>query len=363
MLINIDYLIINLSGANIIENKGSFHLEKHERGTKIFQNVFDIHYENIKIGTLLSNPYENSVLQSDFKQLQFENNLFYTIQKNKLKEIIYSLLNTYQCSFDSINRLDICIDHKETDLHKNLMLDLLTKKFVLAGREKNISTYYVSKNGKIEQTGIQIGKRSNSRFLRIYNKTLQLENESKEYISDWHNNNNLFGKIWRIEYQLNNKFFKGLKRVENDIQENICWSIFDENYLKELFLLAKKNHFELKENTGKTEINKEREVSVLDYTQISNVSNKETFVSKIKEKFNNKVLGIKRTIKSLFTEYYKSFQELEYIIPLQKLLDKYSLQTWFNEKHKFYIAECKKKELLKEEFNYQQFYSDLEICI
>lgn len=363
MLINIDYLIINLSGKKIIENKGNFKLEKKERGTKIFQNVHEISYKNLSLGTLLSEPYENSVLKWDFKQFQFNNPLFYIISKEQLKSILYEFLLTYELTYDGINRLDICLDHKENDNHKELFSNLLNKKILLSGREKAVTPYYISNNGAMEMTGITIGKRSNSRFLRIYNKTLALEKEPKQYIKDWHSINGLNSTVWRFEYQLNNKFFKDMFRSENGVNENIIWSIFNSSYLLSLIELAKKNHFELRENTGKTEVNKEKEIDFVDFQEVKNVSNQQTHIVKIVEKFENKIIVIKRTVKSLFSEYYKSFQELEFIIPLQKLLDKYDLNTWFHEKMNLYLAEFRTKEHLKEEFDKEQFYNDLAICI
>lgn len=105
--------------------------------------------------------------------------------------------------------------------------------------------------------------------MRIYNKTLELSINPKQYISDYHKNQGLADDVpvWRMEYQLNARFFDNLYKCKDisqkgDIKhelvsERITWAIFDIENLIALFQLAEKNHFELRYNTGKSQTNKE----------------------------------------------------------------------------------------------------------
>lgn len=361
MVINMDYLIVNLYGNLNTKKITQFAFEKHERGTKVFSEVYTIKHKNVKIGTLLSKPYENSPIDSELNQLQFENHLFYQLEKNELQNLLHKFCDLYEFEFRSINRLDICIDESEKPIHKKIFNRILNKNLLVSGREKKITPHYISDNGQMTMTGITFGKRSSAKYFRMYNKTEYLKSTPKQYINDWHEVNKLNGTIWRYEYQLNSKFFANFKNVLDEQYENITWSIFSNENLKTLFELAQKNHFQLKHNSGKTETNKEKDFILIDTRKLQTKPN---LIKRLKITFENKLMSIKRTVKSLLTEYYLQFQQNPlFAITLKSYLDKYNLHQWFNDKLPYYLAEFRDKSKYTLEFDFEQFNDDFELCI
>lgn len=366
MVICIDFLILNFSGFSDFSNRGFFEMESLEKKTRNFQNIFKVLYKGNFIGTLLSDPYDGSVLDKNFKQFQFENSVFYSYKLSDLKNIVFEFLLEYKLDFQGINRLDIALDSvNSTDFFQSFVNDLLAKEKLLSGRKKHFVPYYEFNQGSSVLTGFVVGKRSNSRFLRVYNKSLNLKEVPKQYINDWHAVNGLNGEIWRFEYQLNNKFFSELYRFENDKCEHVFWSIFDEKNLLKLFNLALENHFEIRENTGKSEINKEKKINFFDFSKVKNVlENSKIQIVKIKKSIENKVIGVKRTIKTLFQEYYVSNQlEYEFPITIFNLLNKYDLFAWFERKRNEYLADFREKEKIKYRFDNELLIKHFELCI
>src|SRR5690606_9132211 len=151
-----------------------------------------------------------------------------------------------------------------------LYTDLITGEKLVKGREKNISAHHITKKGRGQFNGFTVGKRTASRFLRVYNKTVALQQptQPKPYIVEWHKNNGLEAlegsDIWRFEYQLNSTFFTYLRKYG----KNITFTAFEPQSLIELIELAEKNHFEIVENTGKSETNKEKTIVLHNWSDL-----------------------------------------------------------------------------------------------
>lgn len=359
MLLNIDYLILNFKGKfdyrknpyDLPDDVKPFHLVLRQYGTKVFKCCYDLFYCDERVGVLMSEPRSN-VIDSELVQLQFENYLFYQNALNELGRMVTDFVNYYDLKLHGVNRLDICCDNKENRLkYENLYTDLIKGEKLLKGREKNISAYMLTKNGKTQFNGFTVGKRSSARFLRIYNKTtaLALEEGKKDYIKDWHESNGLSVSpgldIWRFEYQLNNRFFADKKEQGEDI----TWQIFDYNKLLELFNYARTNHFEPVYNTGKTETNKEALFIFTDFSLLERTEWR--YVSKIARKaLTNSLTSVKRLAKGLFRQYYSN-PNLAFLYPLQRSLKEHNLLDWFARKYPFYVHEFMDKERIRGQFH------------
>ena len=368
MILNIDFLILNYKGTLATPVKGSRHWEHdeptpfstvlHQYGNKTFKNVYDFYYKDLKIGLINSVPRSN-IITPDLIQIQFENHLFYTMTHTDLRNIVFKINDYYDCYFDGINRLDIAIDKNDyNNKFENLYIDLIKGDKKIKGREKNVSAYMLTKNGVTQFNGFTIGKRSSSRFLRIYNKTNALMDTTnpKQYINDFFSNNGMTNElnnpIWRFEYQLNSTFFTYLRKYE----KNITYNVFEMDTLLQLVQLAQKNHFDITENTNKKETNKEKIITVIDWQQLTKEVYKYGFyiVSRIVKNIEVSITIQKRLVKSLFRQYYIE-QNLSFLFPMMKILNEYNLRQWFENKYNFYIAEFVNKEKYKNYFNENYF--------
>lgn len=363
-LISIDYLIINLQGDiyGDFPESSHFSLLHHEYGTKIFARRSDLYFHNEKIGSFMADP-RSEILSKDFAQLQFENHLFYTKSLNELNILLSNFCQESGYSFKSINRLDICIDKNDRDNSYRALYDnIIGGSYLISGRPKNIQSYFETFRGKSVLNGFAIGKRTSSKLLRVYNKTLSLQLTEKPYINDYYQLNDFENNsVWRFEYQLNSKFFSDMKRVSNfsdNVTEQMTWGIFNVSALFELLKLANKGFFEIHENTGKKEINKEIKIEIFDFDSMrKEQTNHTTIISKLKKVSLSTTTIKKRLAKSLFREYYANGQDISYIIALNLLLEDIDLNTdkplshWFKQKVNFYLFEFRTKEKLMKRFD------------
>lgn len=375
-LINIDYLIINLEGnvfGDFIENS-NFHSVHYDYGTKIFSNRSDIFYKNEKIGTLTSSP-RSDILSKDFAQMQFENHLYYTKTLLELKQLVDEFCTETNYTFKAINRLDICIDKQDkAHTYRNLYNNIVQGSFLISGRPKNISSYYETFKGKSVLNGFQVGKRSSDKIIRVYNKTLSLQIVEKPFINEYFNVNNLKNdNVWRFEYQINSAFFRNLLKVspENEsVTEQMTWGIFSIATLTELLKLANKGFFEIHENTGKSQINKEKKIQIFDFDLMrQSLTNQTTKISRLKKSMDSTTTIKKRLAKSLFREYYANQQDISYVIALNLLLEDNDITTekqlkyWFRNKRNFYLKEFRDKEKIIQKFDNNLFLEHQQLFL
>ncbi|MEO8238485.1 MAG: hypothetical protein ABI576_10280 [Flavobacterium sp.] len=367
-LINIDYLILNLEGQPFGEfpENSKFRLKPYDYGTKIFEIRADLYYEDLKIGIYTAKP-RSAIISEQLGQLQLENNLFYTLSNNELKNVIEKFCDETLYIFKSVNRLDICLDKNDTNnTYRTLYTNMVDGNVLISGRPKNVQSYFETYKGKSILNGFQIGKRTSDKIIRCYNKTLSLQLTEKPYINEYYANNDLKNdNVWRFEYQLNSAFFRGLNehsKADSKVSQSMTWGVFDKANLYELLKIANKGFFELRENTGKSQINKEKLIMLFDFDFLqSQISNFNPIIKRLKKVTLSSITIKKRLAKSLFREYYANSQCVSYIVALNLLLEDMDmltekpLLTWFKNKLHFYLHEFRTKEKIVNDFDSELF--------
>jgi hypothetical protein len=348
----IDYLNINLLGSfrPLESDRRKFHDLGHS--TKIFRKVHTVFVDDYKIGTFVSVP-ASSALNPLLVQFKVENYLFYVMPPATLKKILNDLFKSLRLSFSSVNRLDLALDiEDENSTTQTLLKKLVNDELRVSGRSKAVNPYYVTKNGFLSLQGCAIGSRSSSRYLRIYDKTKEMEQNPKQYIDAYHKRNGLNKNIWRFEYQLNGKFLRDKKNINLD-------SLFDFNFIYSLYVDSYSNHFSFKYNTYKKECNHEENYPFLSFDMIrKQLSLLTVEIIKLKRKINETLIGQKRIVKSLCRSYFSTSQP-SYAKPIQFILDSYSLNDWFDSKFPSYLNEFMKK-AMNNKFNTHEFFKILE---
>lgn len=367
-LINIDYLILNLDGQPFGEfpENSEFRLKPYDYGTKIFEIRADLYYQDLKIGIYTAKP-RSAIMAETLAQLQIENNLFYTLSNQELKNVLTLFCEETNYLWKSTNRLDICLDKcDKNNTYRNLYKNIVDGDTLISGRPKNIQSYFETYKGKSILNGFQVGKRTSDKIIRCYNKTLSLQLTEKPYINEYYANNGLKNEnVWRFEYQLNSAFFRGLNehsKADINISQSMTWGIFDKANLYELLKLANKGFFELRENTGKSQINKEKLIPLFDFDLLqSEISNFQPIIKRLKKVVLSSTTIKKRLAKSLFREYYANNQDISYIVALNLLLEDMDmttekpLLTWFKNKLHFYLHEFRAKEKIVNDFDSSLF--------
>jgi DNA relaxase NicK len=290
-----------------------------------------------------------------------ENHLFYTRPLEAIKNQLEEVTELMGLSFKNFNRLDVALDFQE-DTHNvnDLLRSICANEVLISGREKDINIYSQTKKGKMSFQGIRIGARTSSRFLRIYNKTLESKKVLKTYINEaWLSlgfDSTEVNPVWRYEYQLSSKYLRDVEGLTLDV-------VFSNDGLFNLLKAANTNHFDLKHNTNKSEVNKERTYSFLCWSAVSaSVGVVFKVLKKLKRTIKETLIGQQRMAKSLLRSYFSTGQRLEYILPLKLMLNDFDLWQWFGTKLPFYIDEFKKAQLFKT-LDMSQLRNDLQYQI
>ncbi len=340
--LNIDYLVLNLSGVPITDSLDGLTIDVAEYGTKVFEKRAALTYQNEAFGSMVFKP-RSSVLDENLVQLQLENHLFYTSTPDQLKMKVKSVLEILGLDYSGINRLDIALDFsgEQHDIAE-LLKGVFNGDYLISGREKDVNVYTKTKKGKIDFTGIQIGKRSSSRFCRIYDKTREMQTGTlKPYISTLWESLGMTGSIWRYEYQLSNKYLSEQEHLSLEV-------LFSKNFIYNLLDKARSNHFEIKHNTGKSELNKEQTFEFIDFEVVAKVVGLvKGAIGKLKRTIKETFIGQQRMVKGLLRSYFSSNHDVRFLLPVRRILNDFDLWEWYDRKISQYLAEFRDKEKIK----------------
>lgn len=352
---NIDYLILNFRGFPSFENTKDFTFELQEYGTKVFKNRVKVFYKNKMFGVLLSAP-KSKVINADLVQFQYENNLFYTLSKRDLHTITKRFMVVCDVIFKGINRLDLCLDYENKNEDMNsLFQSLVSEKIKLGGRTKAVTPHCYTDNGLIKLEGVSFGKRDQARSCKLYDKTREMKlKKNKTYIYEqWEKSKMNIENVWRFEYQLNAKYFTEWKKLSLN-------KIFSFDWLWNVFEICQENHLNLKENTGKLETNKEKNLRLFDLETLRKYFKSVKYqLVKLSQTIEVSLIGVQRQIKGLLRSYFSENHNLTYLNALKSLMKSFRLENWFYEKVTFYLFEFKYKEKVRT-LNVDKFYNDLK---
>lgn len=340
--LNMDFLILNLEGNPLTESIDGLTIELAEYGTKVYEHRANLTYDGEKFGTIVFKP-RSSVVPKNLVQMQLENHLYYTTDGNELKEMVKTVVEMLGLTYQGVNRIDVALDYMREQVEmQQLFQGIFEGKFLIKGRQKDVNYYTTTQKGKTILNGVQVGKRGTSRFCRIYNKSVEMQKgDLKPYIADYWKNLGLNGTIWRFEYQLSNKFMRELENVSLD-------TLFSKNFLFNLFQKARENHFELKHNTGKSEVNKEKDYNIIDFAKVKKFLGMiGGVIGKLKRTIKETFIGQQRMIKGLLRSYFSSGHDIRFLLPVRGILDTFDLWEWYNMKVPQYIHEFREREKIK----------------
>ncbi|WP_417443761.1 hypothetical protein [Joostella sp.] len=366
----VDYLVLSFKGSPLLKGQKSLKLDMHQYGNRTYKKMVDVYYspstDKPKEKYFIMNfEPKSEIIESDLVQIKLENHLFYTRSMQDLKKEIETITELLGISFHSCSRLDLALDvHGNSHGISTSLKQLNQGTLLFAGRPKEIAFYTKVKKGVVTCNGVGIGKKSAYKYCRIYNKTneILIGKNSKPYILDaWRSvgfdiesmnilnydyatngqkknfNRDTNNDIWRYEYQLNRAYLAKLKDFTFD-------NIFDKHFLFSLLEEAKKNHSELKYNTGKSEINKEKDFLMLDFKKIAQrIKAVRGVIERLPRTIKDTFIGTQRLIKGNLRNYFSYGQKLEFLMPIRQILDSNPiLKDWYYSKVSNYIYEFKK---------------------
>lgn len=346
---NFDYLVVNLKGViNLEKLPHNVKIKHSDYGTRVFKNVATVYISGIKSFGIVYNS-RNKNIDSKLVQLKIENHLLYTMPLEQIKLMIQSFAKYSDLVILGLSRLDVAIDFENsTNEFTSLIKGVVNEDFVFSGRTKKVSffnefnsMYATTQKGVLVFNGFSVGKRSSSRFLRIYNKSLEMEQvKFKHHIKSFWKSSGFsdFSNIWRFEYSLNSTFLKQYAVKFDDV--------FKGDFLIKILKCAYNSHFDIKINTNKTEVNKEKSLSLFCFDAIKKSSSVLKKVSKVVlDTIQRSVVSVKRQVKGMYRNYFSTNCGFHYDA-LFDLLERYDIKEWFWERQDSYLKEFNKKSII-----------------
>lgn len=226
--ISCDWLQIHVKfPEKIYEIENPYYLFKKQGQSKVFKSIYSINdaITNVKLAVFCTDANE-MILARNHAIIKFENQQLYL--NDDLKSFVETFLKRLQLKFLSTTRFDIAFDFLNFDRNyypekfiKDYLNNLIVKKverghkikssfginqrnIFEVGNEKSfiVACQTVS---KLSFETITFGNRTSDVRIKMYNKTKELEDNPKPWISKTHENN--FGKenekyVWRLEFSL-----------------------------------------------------------------------------------------------------------------------------------------------------------------
>lgn len=247
------------------------------------------------IGQLKYSP-SNSFLSENTCHLKIENHHLYSA--NFFEYIDYLITEGF--TFNSIVRIDIAIDtikHNLLDFMKKYQQSEL---ILCKGRAKDITTKLIGKTYKT----VYFGSTQSSKFIKIYNKSVELSNNTKPYINYFYKVNGLDyvnNIVERLELTLRNPHTKLI-----DLNR-----LTDSSYLASICHTQFKNFYQFESNYIQHNKRMKKDCTPIHVNDFSPI-----ILPKFKAVNKHTTLPIKQEIKRLYKHY---LSEIELYKQPQKL--------------------------------------------
>jgi hypothetical protein len=274
-LLTLDWLTVNFTGEidlGLMDfgaelEKGDF-LFRFMGGTETFECRAIVFYKRRILGVLTWRPRQAKV-RAELIQFRFDNHLFYegSLIRNYFK--IDRLIHFLGVDYEGVSRIDVAYDFNEFDfcgvqellnLYHNDVIRSRGRKNVqrrknsqtlLNGATQNDTYYEAFFEGEKIINALYLGSPNSGKCLKLYNKSLMLQQENKPYIVDCWNKVGLDARaVYRLEITYKSDYFrpKKYKDAEGNMIEEIrqpkLRDLFKIGFLANLFSKGCKYVFE-----------------------------------------------------------------------------------------------------------------------
>lgn len=361
-IIGLDYLELNIIGSLPFLSdeeefaQGNFTFIHSGKRTKNFEAVFQIYYKNEVFALAQLFPREGNVLDANMQLVKLDNQLFYS--EPNLYEAICEYLIEFDLVYQNITRCDVYLDTYgfANGMTLNQLDYLLDNGDIISStRVKDKAKHSGKVEGVFMTTGFSWGKRASSKYLRIYNKTLELLKSDKQYISEFHKQNGLTKHdVYRFEYQLKNEFFKQIQNFDLE-------HLFDTQGLFEVLDMARKGHFEFRFEDGQKRNDRKKEVELFNWDQLRCLPQFVYDYVKLRKRHSSETTySAKRQAAILFKGYITFYQDWKLLRGMFAILNRYDLGEWWGKKESKYKKQYLQSRSVLYEFNETVYINDCD---
>lgn len=386
--INLDYLIINVEffgekdQIELLRPSKDWDIDLLKGSTKNMAKIAKVWYKGKEFGILTYSPYSGSVINENFGQLQIENSFLYE-HPIFLKSLLQEFFGLYCLKFSGFNRVDVALDFDANIMGGGVVESWLFQlpKFLLVencieftGKTKD---FEVRSNSKGQNRGWNFGKRNGDRFIRFYNKSLELQSvKNKPHIHDYWDSC-LFSSdhenVWRFEIQLNRRFLTEIKDLD---------VVFSRKSIINIFEVSLRGFFNpvcpVYSIKGRKKINRITDLKTIKFIDFDKLKNWWRAIEKESEQFQkpkrksqdieentvlqNKIM-LKRMIFKYFRDDYTNVLPLCFAIQILELRSGYDYTEFFIKKRPLWVKEYSEKYNNNFIFDEKQLISDLAYCV
>lgn len=351
----VDWLELSFSGTlpSFKHNPQKFeltpdcYLEFTDLTSKFFGAICNLYVDGYKVGEVKFNP-KSAFIGDETIQFKFENYMLYT---NDFTSYVSYFIEKLNWKFNHIIRLDIA-----SDVIKHNVLNFIQKqkanpdKITLKGKRKNVSINLV---GEVYQT-VYFGSASSDKFIKVYNKTKELQKSNKKHIEVFWKYNGLDFKnneVERVELTLRQKHLKHIN----------VYGLNNANYLASICRTHFVNYFDFSEVYSSHGKKYTKDVTPIRFSQFeTQLLPKYKFVPKysvkpikteLKRLYFNSLIELEQCnmlggVNNLdvTTEYYMAQINITKVI--NRLVNVYHLEAYFKQNKPFWLKEYEKNKTL-----------------
>ncbi len=298
--------IIKPAGANIA-------LQKRQLGTKHYQNFYNVAVNGRPFGHVLATPREGNKLPPTFMQFQALNNVQY--ETGFFDEVDY-LFGNMGWELRNITRVDIALDGGEPS---QVIKDMWSKKIRKIGTAKS----HLHMNHKFELEGFTWGSASSGKYMRCYDKTVELKMSNKGYIRDYWEKTGLDteNNIERLELVLKNEAIKAIDGFEWSHLKNI-------QYMASLMRTHFEKWFEFADPTTSKNVTRMERVEYVDWDSIG-----AELLDRCESIPPNEITRTKQACKTVYLLYLAT-RKVPLLNFARALANSIQHEEWFKEKRK-----------------------------
>jgi hypothetical protein len=359
-------------------------MESYEKGdwsftaagirSKFYRCSHSVYYRGELFGVLLHQPREGSVLPVEAMDFKIDNQQFYKRQNIDLK--ISHFLAAFEVEFANYTRVDLYIDFNRFN-DRLRFSDFVTAysagQIESKGKVQSFNKYHEKVNGEMQLTGFSYGSRTSDKFIRCYDKTVELQNRHKPYIQEYWLQNGFEKEesIYRFEVQLNSKFFRKTKGERLKIDGSRAWELANKQFslskldsVLALLQASMNNYFDFFVKDNRVRNDDKQFFEVFDWAKLRNGIKR--VYNYVREKIVHKGVTWRQKMivaRNMFREYVVNFQDDNWLFFVAKVVHDYQLYDRWNKRVEPYVLEFTKLMGEKYLFNWKKLQSSFSAAL
>lgn len=291
--------------------KGRIALQRRELGTKHYQLFYNVAVNGRPFGHVLGRPREGNKLPNEYIQFQALNNVQY---ESSFFEELDQLYHHMNWNFRNMTRIDIALDGGQ---YSKIIDDLIKDRVHKVGTAKS----HLHMNHKFKMEGFTWGSSASGKYMRCYDKTVELEMSHKGYIKEFWKRTGIdtSNNVQRMELVLRNEAIQ-------QIEDFNPWHLNNVQYLASLMRTQFEKWFEFRDPKSNANVTRMTPVNYIDWESVNAVK-----LDKCQSIPPNEITRTKQACKTVYL-LYLSTNKVPLLNFARALAESIDHRKWFTKK-------------------------------